>query len=153
VTLKRDQPRRVALDLQGLIGVSEIFRLSGGVKRDPAVDLWLAGDPIELRAMANKWFSQMRHCGADVRELIHDGCPVACVADAPFAYVNSFKNHVNVGFFNGAMLEDPAGLLQGSGKRGRHVKLTPDNEVNAAALHDLIHAAYLDIKARLNAER
>lgn len=95
---------------------------------------------------------QMRQCGDDVRELLHDGCPVACVDDAPFGYVNSFKSHVNVGFFYGAELENPAGLLAGSGKRMRHVKLSPDRECNAAALRDLINAAYLDIKARLGAE-
>ena len=84
---------------------------------------------------------------------MHDGCPVACAEDAPFGYVNSFKSHVNVGFFYGAMLEDPAGLLEGSGKRMRHVKLSPGRELNAAALSDLIDAAYVDIKARLGAER
>jgi len=113
----------------------------------------LADGPAELRSIATKWFVQMRRCGDDVRELMHDGCPVACVEDAPFGYVNSFKNHVNVGFFRGAKLDDPAGVLQGSGKRMRHVKLNPGRELNAAALSDLIDAAYMDIKARLDAER
>jgi len=94
----------------------------------------------------------MRRCGADVRELIHDGCPVACVSDAAFGYVNSFKSHVSVGFFNGAALEDPAGLLEGSGKRMRHVKLTLSREIDDAALEALIAAAYADIKTRLGAE-
>ena len=84
---------------------------------------------------------------------MHDGCPVACAEYAPFGYVNSFKGHVNVGFFFGAALEDPAGLLEGSGKRMRHVKLSPGGELNAAALSDLIDAAYVDIRARLDAER
>ena len=91
----------------------------------------------------------MRKCGDDVRESIHDGCPVACVEDAPFGCVNAFKSHVNVGFFQGAALEDPAGLLEGTGKRMRHVKLIPGRECNAAALGDLIDAAYVDIGARL----
>ena len=91
----------------------------------------------------------MRRCGDDVRELMHDGCPVACIEDAPFGYVNAFKSHVNVGFFYGAMLEDPAGLLVGSGKRMRHVKLQPDSDVDPAALRNLIDAAYADIKVRL----
>ena len=91
----------------------------------------------------------MRQCGDDVLELMHDGCPVACVEDAPFAYVDSFTSHVNVGFFYGAVLDDPAGLLEGSGKRMRHVKLRPGRELDAAALGDLIAAAYVDIKARL----
>ena len=94
----------------------------------------------------------MRECGNDVRELMHDGSPTACVGDAPFAYVNVFRAHANVGFFYGAELEDPMGLLEGSGKRMRHVKLRPGVELDSAALEALIDAAYADIKLRLAAE-
>ena len=150
--MRRARPRRIALDLRTLIGSSDIFRLSGGVRRDPAVETWLADGPIELRSVARQWFVRIRQCGDDVRELIHDGCPVACVDDAAFGYVNSFKSHVNVGFFYGATLKDPAGLLEGSGKRMRHVKLTPGPERNTRALCDLLDAAYLDIKMRLRGD-
>ena len=145
--------RRIALDVRGLIDRVDIFRLSKGARRDPAVARWLSDEPVELRAIAKEWFTLMRRCGDDVGELIHDGCPVACVEDAPFGYVNTFKRHVNVGFFYGALLEDPAGLLEGSGKRMRHVKLKPDADVDAGALTDLIAAAYADIKKRLEVER
>ena len=145
--------RRIPLDLHGLSGREDLFRISRGVKRDPTVEAWLTDDPIELRSIAQRWFERMRACGDDVRELMHDGCPVACVEDAPFGYVNAFKSHVNVGFFNGASLDDPASLLEGSGKRMRHVKLKPGAEPNAKALGALIEAAYADIKARLAAER
>ena len=74
-----------------------------------------------------------------------------CVQDAPFAYVNVFRAHVNVGFFNGATLQDPTGLLVGTGKRMRHVKLKPDRALEPEALSALIDAAYLDVKARLKA--
>jgi len=147
--MRQPRCRRIALDLRGLIGRIDIFRLSGGLRRDPAVDVWLMDSPLELRSIAQKWFVRMRQCGDDVRELMHDGCPVACVEDAPFGYVNSFKSHVNVGFFYGALLDDPAGLLEGSGKRMRHVKLKPDPEFETAALRDLIGAAYKDIRVRL----
>jgi hypothetical protein len=120
------------------------------VRRDPAIDAWLAERPIELRSMAQNWFARLRRCGDDVRELMHDGCPVACVADTPFGYVNVFRDHVNVGFFQGAALEDPAELLEGCGKRMRHVKLKPGRALDTAALGDLIDAAYSDIKARLD---
>jgi hypothetical protein len=150
--MHRHKARRIALDVRGLIGMNGILRLSGAVNRDPAVDLWLTDGPVELRSIAHKWFVQMRQCGDDVRELMHDGCPVACVEDAPFAYVNSFTSHVNVGFFYGAVLSDPSGLLEGSGKRMRHVKLIPGRKLNAATLSDLIVAAYADIRARLGAE-
>src|SRR5277367_514746 len=108
--MRQHRSRRVALDLRGLIGTADIFRLSGGTTRDSAVDIWLSDGQNELRSIAKTWFVQMRQCSGDVRELMHDGCPVACVEDAPFGYVNSFKTHVDVGFFYGAEIEDPAGL-------------------------------------------
>ena len=90
----------------------------------------------------------MRGCGADVRELLHDGHPTACVGDVAFGYVNAFSAHVNVGFFFGAALDDPAALLEGTGKRMRHVKIRPGQIVNAAALNELIAAAYRDMRLR-----
>jgi hypothetical protein len=71
------------------------------------------------------------------------------VGDAAFGYVNAFSVHVNVGFFYGAMLDDPASLLEGAGKRMRHVKLRWAQQVNAVALSELIAAAYRDIRLRL----
>ena len=121
----------------------------GALERDPAIDTWLKEQAPELGAIASEWFAQMRECGDDVRELMHDGCPVACVGDTPFGYVNVFKAHVNVGFFSGAELDDPAGLLEGTGRRMRHVKVKPGVDLNVAALSALIHAAYADIKSRL----
>ena len=59
----------------------------------------------ELASIARKWFARMSECGTDVRELMHDGYPVACVEDAPFGYVYVFKAHVKVGFFDGAALK------------------------------------------------
>ena len=129
--------------------MNDLFRLSGAVRRDVAVDAWMGDGLVELQSIAQTWFTLMRDCGDDVRELVHDGCPVACVQDAPFVYVDSFSSHVNVGFFRGAELSDPAGLLEGTGKRMRHVKLRPGSKVNSAALRALIDAAYVDIKARL----
>jgi hypothetical protein len=128
---------------------TEFLRFSGAVERDPAVDTWIGKHAGELGAIAHQWFEVMRNCGDEVRELLHDGCPVACLGDAPFGYVNVFNSHVNVGFFHGAALPDPAHLLHGSGKFMRHVKLRPGTPANAAALSRLIDTAYSDIKARV----
>lgn len=106
----------------------------------------------DLAAIAQRWFEVIRDCGDDVRELLHDGHPTACVSDAAFAYVNAFKAHVNVGFFRGAEIADPQGLLEGAGKFMRHVKLRPDCEVDATALRKLIETAYRDMKRRVRAE-
>ena len=131
--------------------MADLFMLSITVERDPAIEAWLGDQTPELGAIARRWFARMRRCGAGVREVIHDGCPVACVHDAPFAYVNAFTAHVNVGFFTGAMLQDPTGLLEGTGKRMRHVKLKPGRAVETDALSMLIDAAYVDVKSRLAA--
>ena len=103
----------------------------------------------ELGAIARRWFEAMRDCGDDVRELLHDGHPTACVGDAAFAYVNVFTAHVNVGFFRGAEIADPDGLLEGTGKFMRHVKLGPERDVDATALMKLIETGYTDMKSRV----
>ena len=128
---------------------TEFLRFNGAVERDPAIDAWMKEHAGGLGTIAHQWFEVMRKCGDEVRELLHDGCPVACLGDAPFGYVNVFTAHVNVGFFHGAALPDPAGLLQGTGKFMRHVKLRPGPAMNAAALTTLIDVAYADIKARV----
>jgi hypothetical protein len=108
---------------------TELLRFNGAVERDPAIDAWMKEHAGELGAIALQWFEAMRKCGV--------GC------------VNVFTSHVNVGFFHGAALPDPARLLQGNGKFMRHVKLRPGMATNAAALSRLIDAAYSDIKERV----
>src|SRR5450631_1685231 len=128
---------------------TELLLLDGTLERDPAIDAWLKAHGGELGAIAREWFEVMRTCGDEVREILHDGCPVACLGDAPFGYVNVFTSHVNVGFFQGSALPDPARLLQGNGKFMRHVKLKPGTAIDAASLSRLIDTAYADIKARV----
>jgi hypothetical protein len=143
---------RLSISVRRSAAMSPILRFSGAVRRDPAVEAWLSGQPAHLRAMARPWFERMRECGDDVRELMHDGCPTACVGDAGFAYVNTFRAHVNVGFFRGSRLPDPSRLLEGTGKLGRHVKLKPPTPLDTSALEAVIREAYQNIKACLRAE-
>jgi hypothetical protein len=131
--------------------MSAIFRLSDTEKRDPTIEEWLHKTDAAT-AVARTWFKRMRACGEDVREVMHDGNPTACVEDAPFVYVAVFKNHTNVGFFYGAHLDDPAGLLEGTGKNMRHVKLKPGHDPDPVILGDLLDTSYRDVKIRLRAE-
>ena len=142
-----DAPKNYASWIQAQ--QSQLFRFPTAVKRDPFIEAWMLKHPGELSAIARRWFGVMRDCGDDVRELLHDGHPTACVGDAAFGYVNAFTAHVNVGFFRGAELSDPSGLLEGTGRRMRHVKLTPAADVDAAALTKLIQTAYIDMKRRV----
>jgi hypothetical protein len=132
--------------------MSGLFRFPAAARRDPTIDVWFKNRGGELGALARTWFERMRECGRDVREVMHDGCPTACVEDAAFAYVGVFRAHVNVGFFRGADLDDPSGLLEGTGRRMRHVKIRPGVDLDRAALVALIGTAYADMKLRLTAE-
>ena len=135
-----------------MIDVTRLLCFPTAVKRDPAVDDWMKEHADELGAIAQRWFEVMRGCGEDVRELMHDGYPTACVGDAGFAYVGAFRAHVNVGFFRGAELPDPNGLLEGTGRFMRHVKLGPGRDVDSKALLRLVRTAYADMRTRVVAE-
>ena len=132
--------------------MSRLFQFSTVRTHDPAIETWMRAQPDASAAIARQWFEVMRECGDDVREILHDGHPTACVTDAAFAYVNAFTAHVNVGFFHGAALSDPAGLLQGTGKYMRHVKIKLNGTVNVQVLTALIETAYADMKNRLETE-
>lgn len=131
-------------------GRIQLLRFATALERDPAIDAWFESRPGKLGAIARPWYERMRECGDDVRELIHDGHPTACVGDAAFGYVNAFTAHVNVGFFLGAHLADPEGLLEGSGKNMRHVKLRPGAEIDREALGALIQAAYFRVRRHVS---
>ena len=132
--------------------MTQLLRFSGSVLRDPAVDVWMKERSTQLGVIAKLWFEVMRNCGAEVRELLHDGHPTACVGDAAFGYVNAFTAHVNIGFFRGAELDDPGRLMEGTGKFMRHVKLRPGADFDREALAKLIQTAYADMKVRVRLE-
>ena len=132
--------------------MSQLMRFPTSVKRDPAIEVWMDRRSGQLGIIAQRWFDVMRACGDDVREVLHDGHPTACVDDAAFSYVNVFKTHVNVGFFRGAEIADPHRILEGTGRFMRHVKLNSSRDVDAAALRKLIETAYTDMKRRVKAE-
>ena len=132
--------------------MNALFLFPEAKRRDADVARWFDSRSDELGAIARRWFAVMRECGDDVRELLHDGYPTACANEAAFAYVGAFTAHVNVGFFRGAELADPDGLLEGTGKYMRHVKLRPGKAIDEAALTALIRRAHADMRERLQAQ-
>lgn len=128
-----------------------LFPLDGGLRFHPAVDRWFDLDASGLGSAARRWFDEMRQAGPDVVDLLHDGHPTACVGSLAFGYVNVFRRHLDVGFFLGANLVDPAGMLEGSGRYMRHVKIRPGVAMDDESLRRLIRAAYADMRSRLPA--
>ena len=129
-----------------------LFRLAATADASSQVEQWLGTQTGDVGTIARTWLICLRRRGDDVRVVMHDGCPTACVDGAAFAYVGSFAAHITVGFFHGAALPDPAGLLRGAGKYMRHVKIVPGRALDRAAIEALITAAYDDVRTRLETE-
>jgi hypothetical protein len=58
-----------------------------------------------------------------------------------FCYIAPLKNYVNFGFYYGASLDDPYGLLEGTGKNLRHVKIRQKSDVANPSLRKLLEQA------------
>ncbi|MEM9010458.1 MAG: DUF1801 domain-containing protein [Pseudomonadota bacterium] len=69
-----------------------------------------------------------------------------------YAWCMPHKAHVNFGFFQGATLDDSDGLLEGTGKALRHVKLRGPQEVGRPALRTLLAAAIEERRAALSGQ-
>ena len=68
-----------------------------------------------------------------------NGCWVK--GKAPVAYVYSAPDHVQFGFFRGARLKDPHGLLEGEGKYVRHIKVLKRSDIDESAFGSLLRQA------------
>jgi len=62
-------------------------------------------------------------------------------ANGPFCYIKAFKKHVNFGFWRGAELPNPGGILQGTGEKMRHVSLSSTQAMQTQYLQALVQAA------------
>lgn len=68
-----------------------------------------------------------------------------------FGYIGAHGNYVNLGFNRGSELADPEGLLEGTGKKFRHVKIQKPEDVTRPALRELLRAAIKERQAALRA--
>lgn len=128
--------------------MADVLRLQGTKQHDPRIDEWLSGLSGDLGIIAREAVYMARFYAVGGTETLQDGQPVICIDEAPFAYVSMQGDHVRLGFFHGAALADPTGLLEGTGKAQRYVRLAAGAGIDAAAVGDLIQAAYDDMSLR-----
>ncbi|MGA1849090.1 MAG: DUF1801 domain-containing protein [Thermoplasmatota archaeon] len=76
----------------------------------------------------------------EVSESIKWAQPVYDV-NGPMIFIKAHSKHVNFGFWRGVQLEDPRGLLEGTGEKMRHVKITSGDEIDSEGLRFLIEQA------------
>ena len=128
--------------------MNDLLRFPSAVRRDPRIEAWFSDFADPLRLMTRTWFERMRGCGADARELLHDGCPVACVGDAPFG--SSTRSRLML--MSASTMAHACGSRRPARRRGQayaSCEAAPGKELDAEALSDLIVAAYHDIWRRL----
>jgi hypothetical protein len=61
-----------------------------------------------------------------------------------YVYIAVQGSHVNLGFYHGTSLPDPAGLLEGTGKELRHLKLRRVSEAMSPSVVALLREAISD---------
>lgn len=66
-----------------------------------------------------------------------------------YCYIMPHKRWVNLGFYKGVGLDDPEGLLEGTGKNLRHVKIKTPDDAGLPAVRELIRAAFRERRSAL----
>jgi hypothetical protein len=107
---------------------------------EKTVDGFIAGLEDWKAEVASKVRQIVLEAAPDSAESIKWAQPVY-ETNGPFCYMKAFKNSVNFGFWRGVELEDPRGLLQGTGDKMRHVKLSSIEDVDEEALGALVQQA------------
>ena len=108
---------------------------------DP-VAKWFAEAPEGQKPILNELRAMVKSLDPHVLEEIKWGRPCYSTQHMLFCYFQSTKNHVSLGFQNGASLDDPQRLLQGTGKNMRHIKLGAKDESSRSALLALLQQAW-----------
>ena len=100
------------------------------MKRYTSFEEYLADQPQRNRTIIAALRKFVKRVSPQLRESVKwgNGCWVNR-DDEPVSYVYSAEDHVQFGFFAGARLEDPKGLLEGQGKFVRHTKLRKTSDL------------------------
>jgi hypothetical protein len=110
----------------------------------------LDGFDPEIQAIAKALKSAITTMHGDFVEVVWPRLKIASYGVGPkkmsehYAYIAPQKNYVNLGFYHGVALKDPAGLLEGAGKRLRHIKIRAASEAATKDVVNLLKAALLE---------
>ena len=63
-------------------------------------------------------------------------------------YIGVYTKHINLGFHWGARMDDPGGVLEGSGKQMRHIKIKSQADLGSPVIRDYLRRAAPDVSVR-----
>ncbi len=107
----------------------------------------IAGSNPELQAIARALRSRIASIHGDFVEVAWPQQRIASYGigqkkmSEHYAYIAPQRDYVNLGFYYGVYLEDPAGLLEGGGKNLRHIKIKSRSDADREEVGRLLEAA------------
>src|ERR1039457_1801710 len=104
-------------------------------------DEYLRDKNLGLREGANRLRALVKKAVPKAKESINPWHVPIFESNGPICYYMAGKNHITLGFIRGTSLPDPEGLLEGTGKNLRHVKIKSVNDLNRIGLRDLLKSA------------
>jgi hypothetical protein len=113
-------------------------------------DEMIAGFDTEVQAIARALKSLIASIHGDFIEVVWSRQQIASYGIGPkkmsehYAYIAPQTNYVNLGFYHGIALKDPASLLEGAGKRLRHIKIKSISDGQKTEIVSLLEAALLE---------
>ena len=111
------------------------------MKRYASFAAYLADQPPKNQTIIKALRRFVKKTAPDLEESVKWGNGCWLRGTGPVSYVYSGEDHVQFGFFNGAALRDPKGLLQGQGKFVRHIKLRKASDLDERAFGALLRQA------------
>ena len=118
---------------------------SAAVKKKPSaktVDTYVSSLPSLMQQMVNKMRALVAAAAPEAIETLKWAQPVY-EANGPFGYIKAHGKHVNLGFWRGAMLDAPAGILEGDGDKMRHIKFPALGAIDEELVKTLVRQAVL----------
>ena len=111
------------------------------IKAYASFDDYVAGQSPKNQAIIRALRRFVRRVEPGLREAVKwgNGCWIG--KDGPVAYVYSAAEYVQFGFFMGASLTDPKGLLEGKGRYVRHIKVRDRSAIDQGAFAPLLGQA------------
>jgi hypothetical protein len=104
------------------------------------VDSWMEELGPSLREIAQTLRLLVLQAVPDVSESIKWGVP-CYERSGKVCYLAANKGHINLGFFNGAGLNNPDGLIEGTGEKMRHVKVRKPEDIRPDVFAALVQEA------------
>lgn len=111
------------------------------MKQYPSFDAYSAAQSPRHRTIIRALRKLVKKTAPGLQESVKwgNGCWIS--GTTPVCYVYTAPDHVQYGFFRGAQLKDPGGLLQGAGKYVRHIKVRRVSEIDESTFGALLRQA------------